>query len=131
MFWRNLIFKKYLLILLSSIVLYGCEGKNELIIIYENSSDFTMKLQVSVNGKILDTIQIDKFTTQKIQKSIRKSYKLNEESTVDFKELNSEISFSKKINSNIEFKCFVVIGQNGSRAITFDTISKKDVPPFI
>ncbi len=126
-----MIFKKHLLILLSSIVLYGCEEKNELIIIYENSSDFTMKLQVSVNGKILDTIQIDKFSTQKIQKSIRKPYKLNEESTVDFKELNSEISFSKKINSNNEFKCFVVIGQNGSSAIAFDTISKKDVPPFI
>lgn len=124
-------FKKYLLILICSVVLLGCEGKNEFIIIYENSSDFTMKLQVSVNGKILDTIQIDKFTTQKIQKSIRKSYKLNEESTVDFEELNSEISFSKKINSNNEFKCFVVIGQNGSSAIAFDTISKKDVPPFI
>ena len=126
-----MILKKYILVLLSSIVLYGCERKHELIIIYENSSDFTMKLQVSVNGKVLDTIQIDKFSTQIIQKSIRKSYKLNEESRFDFKELNSEISFSKKINSNNEFKCFVVIGQNGSGAITFDTISKKDVPPFI
>jgi hypothetical protein len=126
-----MILKKYILVLLSSIVLYGCERKHELIIIYENSSDFTMKLQVSVNGKVLDTIQIDKFSTQIIQKSIRKSYKLNEESRFDFKELNSEISFSKKMYSNNEFKCFVVIGQNGSGAITFDTIAKKDVPPFI
>lgn len=126
-----MILKKYILVLLSSIVLYGCERKHELIIIYENSSEFTMKLQVSVNGKVLDTIQIDKFSTQIIQKSIRKSYKLNEESRFDFKELNSEISFSKKMYTNNEFKCFVVIGQNGSRAITFDTISKKDVHPFI
>jgi uncharacterized lipoprotein YajG len=126
-----MILKKNILVLLSSIVLYGCERKHELIIIYENSSDFTMKLQVSVNGKVLDTIQIDKFYTQIIQKSIRKSYKLNEESRFDFKELNSEISFSKKMYSNNEFKCFVVIGQNGSRAIAFDTISKKDIPPII
>lgn len=126
-----MILKKYILVLLSSIVLYGCERKHELIIIYENSSDFTMKLQVSVNGKVLDTIQIDKFSTQIIQKSIRKSYKLNEESRFDFKELNSEISFSKKMYTNNEFKCLVVIGQNGSRAITFDMISKKDIPPII
>jgi hypothetical protein len=126
-----MILKKYILVLHSSIVLYGCERKHELIIIYENSSDFTMKLQVSVNGKVLDTIQIDKFSTQIIQKSIRKSYKLNEESRFDFKELNSEISFSKKMYTNNEFKCFVVIGLNGSRAITFDTISKKDIPPII
>jgi mannose/fructose/N-acetylgalactosamine-specific phosphotransferase system component IIB len=120
-----------MLILLSSIVLYGCERKNELIIIYENSSDFAMKLQVTLNGEVIDTIQIDKFKTQKTQKSIRKSYQLNEESKFDFKELNTGISISKKINSQNEFKCFILIGQNGSGSITFDTISKKDIPENI
>ncbi len=126
-----MIFNKYVIILLCSMVLFSCKRNNELIIIYENSSDFAMKLQVTLNGEVIDTIQIDKYKTQKTQKSIRKSYQLNEESKFDFKELNTGISISKKINSQNEFKCFILLGQNGSGSITFDTISKKNVPDNI
>jgi|APGre2960657404_1045060.scaffolds.fasta_scaffold40094_2 hypothetical protein len=90
-----------------------------------------MKLQVTLNGEVVDTIQIDKFKTQKLQKSIRKAYKLKEVLKFNFKELNSEISFSKKINKQNEFKCFIIIGQNGPESIEFDTISKKDIPENI
>jgi len=126
-----MILNKYVIILLCSMGFYSCKRNNELIIIYENSSDFAMKLQVTLNGEVIDTIQIDKFKTQKTQKSIRKSYQLNEESKFDFKELNTGISISKKNNTNREFKCFILIGQNGSGSITFDTISKKDIPENI
>lgn len=122
---------QYFIIFLSLIFIYSCNRNNELIIIYENSSDFNMKLQVTLNGEVVDTIQIDKFKTQKLQKSIRKSYKLKEVLKFNFKELNSGISFSKKINKQNEFKCFILIGQNGPESIEFDTISKKDIPENI
>lgn len=126
-----MILNKYVIILICLIALHSCKRNNELIIIYENSSDFAMKLQVTLNGEVIDTIQIDKFKTQKTQKSIRKSYQLNEESKFDFKELNTGISISKKINSQNEFKCFILLGQNGPESIEFDTISKKNVPDNI
>ncbi|MEN9994452.1 MAG: hypothetical protein RL762_1109 [Bacteroidota bacterium] len=111
-------------------ILLSC-NRETLVVIYENSSEFDMILEVSLNSEILDTITIPNIKEQFHQISFRKKYQGYDEYNFNFRELISGKELKKSFNIVEKNISFIIIGVGEiGREFSMDTVTYDYVPEY-
>lgn len=122
---------KYFVIVAVILFLSSCHDTSPTLIFENSSKSKSMNLEYSLNGKIIDTINIPPLSKQEYQWSIRKTLVNKDFYSLVFTELNSGKIINKKLkNPNSDFSFFILGNDNLNNEFVLDTSSLNYIPPY-